>query len=87
MNAPALIYGLCLVSSASCAALLGRAYLRAGTRLLLWTAISFAFFAVNNLILAIDMLALPQIDLWLWRQAAAAAGLGALIYGFVWEAQ
>lgn len=87
MSAPALIYGLCLAASVSCAALLGRAYLRSRTRLLLWTAVSFCFFALNNLALVVDMLIVPQIDLWTWRQAAAGAGLGVLIIGFVWEMQ
>jgi len=87
VSAPALIYGLCLAASVSCAALLGRAYLRSRTRLLLWTAVSFCFFALNNLALVVDMLIVPQIDLWTWRQAAAGAGLGVLIIGFVWEMQ
>ena len=87
MNAPALIYALCLAASAGCAALLGRAYLRTRTRLLLWTAISFCFFALNNLVLAADMLVLPDQDLWAWRQAAAGAGLAVLLFGFVWEMQ
>jgi hypothetical protein len=55
------------------------------TRLLLWTAVSFCFFAVNNLVLVLDMLVLPVSDLWAWRQAAAGAGLSVLIFGFVWE--
>ena len=85
MSAPALIYGLCLAASAGCAGLLARAYLRSRTHLLLWTAISFCFFALNNLILVADMLVLPDTDLWVWRQAAAGAGLGVLLFGFVWE--
>ncbi|MEO8113224.1 MAG: DUF5985 family protein [Phenylobacterium sp.] len=85
MNTPALTYGLCLLASASCAVLLGRAYVRSRTRLLLWTAVSFCFFGLNNLLLFIDMLVLPNTDLWVWRQAAAGAGLGVLIFGFIWE--
>jgi len=85
VNAPALIYGLCLAASAGCAGLLGRAYLRTRTRLLLWTSISFCFFALNNLVLVADMLMLPDLDLWALRQAAAAAGLVVLLFGFVWE--
>ncbi len=85
MSLPALIYALCLLASASCAALLGRAYLLSRTRLLLYTAIGFSFFALNNLVLFVDMLVLPQADLWVWRQAAAGAGLGVLLFGFVWE--
>ena len=85
MNGPGWIYVLCLVASAACAALLGRAYARSRTRLLLWTAASFCFLALNNLVLAVDMLLVPQADLWVWRQAAMGAGLGVLIFGFIWE--
>lgn len=85
MNAPTLIYGLCLAASASCAALLGRAYVRSRTRLLLWTAISFCFFALTNFVLVIDMLVLPDADLWVWRQVTTGAGLGVLLFGFIWE--
>jgi hypothetical protein len=27
----------------------------------------------------------PSVDLWIWRQLAAAVALGVLLYGFVWE--
>ena len=85
MNAPALIYGLCLAASAGCGGLLARAYLKTKTRLLLWTAISFCFFALNNLVLVLDMLVLPDTDLWLLRQLTAGAGVTVLLLGFVWE--
>jgi hypothetical protein len=85
VSAPALIYGLCLFASISCAALLARAYLRSRTRLLLWTSASFCFFGLNNAVLVVDMLLLPGTDLWVWRQAAAGVGLCVLIFGFIWE--
>lgn len=85
MSGPGWIYILCLAASAGCAALLGRAYLRSRMRLLLWTAVSFCFFALNNLVLAVDMLLVPSVDLWVWRQAAAGAGLSVLLFGFIWE--
>jgi hypothetical protein len=85
LSAPAEIYLLCLAASLGAALLLARAYTRAKTPLLLWTAVSFGFFALNNLLLTVDLIALPRVDLSLARQAAAAAGLGALIYGFIWD--
>lgn len=85
MNLPTLIYGLCLITSVSCAGLLGRAYARSRMPLLLWTAVSFCFFGLSNLALVVDMLLLPDLDLWIWRQATAGAGLGVLIFGFIWE--
>jgi len=66
---------------------LTRAYLRSRGRLLLWTAICFVFFAVNNLLLVADTLLFPRIDLLPWRQTATALGLASLLYGFIWEAQ
>lgn len=82
---PAAVYLLCLCASALCAGLLIRAYLQNRTRLLLWTALSFGFLTVNNLLLVGDMLVFQSVDLWIWRQASAAAAVGLLLYGFVWE--
>jgi len=85
--APTAVYLLCLLTSSVCAALLTRAYLRERSRLLLWTAASFVFFALNNLALVADMVVFPATDLLLLRQAAALIGLGVLLYGFIWEAE
>ncbi len=85
--APTAVYLLCLVTSVICAGLLIRAWRASGARLLLWTAASFLFLALNNLLLVIDLVLLPKVDLWVWRQAAAALALAVLIYGFVWEAE
>lgn len=83
---PAAVYVLCLVTSAACAALLARTWARSRSRLLLWTALSFVFLALNNLFLVLDVLVFPKIDLWPLRQAAMIAALGVLLYGFIWEA-
>lgn len=83
--APTAVYLLCLLTSMVCAGLLLRAYFRDRSRLLLWTAASFVFLALNNLALVADMVVFPSVDLWIWRQAAAAIALGVLLYGFIWE--
>ncbi len=85
--APTAVYVLCLVTSCVCAGLLLRAYLRSRSRLLLWTAVSFVCLAVNNLILVADLVFLPNVDLWAWRQLASAAAILVLLYGFIWEAE
>jgi hypothetical protein len=56
-------------------------------RLLFWTAVSFGFFTVNNLLLAADLLVFTSIDLLVWRQLAAGLGLAALLFGFIGDAQ
>jgi hypothetical protein len=83
---PSLIYFLCLLASAVCAALLVRGYRRSRTKLLLYSALCFVFLALNNLLLAIDLLVFPtSIDLTAIRLVAALAGLLTLLYGFIWE--
>lgn len=85
--APTAVYLLCLATSVICAALLLRAWRASRTRLLLWTAASFGLLALNNLLLVADLVLLPTVDLWLWRQVVMALALGVLLYGFIWEAQ
>lgn len=85
--APSLVYGLCLVASAVCAFLLWHAWRQRRSRLLFWTALGFVFLAVNNLFLVADLVLFPHVDLWFCRQAASAAAVGVLLYGFIWEAE
>jgi hypothetical protein len=79
------IYLLCVVTSALCAGLLLRAYWKARTKLLVWSALCFAMLAVNNLIVAIDAVLLPDIDLNPLRLGTSLLAVGALLYGFIWE--
>jgi hypothetical protein len=83
----AAVYILCAVAAFACAWLLGRSYARSRVRLLLWSSICFVGLALNNVILFIDKVVTgPEVDLSAWRLVPAAAGLAALVYGLVWEA-
>ena len=84
---PAVVYILCLLTSAACAWLLGRSYRRSGVRLLLWSSICFAFLAANNLVLVLDLVVWPasEVDLRLPRLLLALAAVVSLIWGFVWD--
>jgi hypothetical protein len=80
------VYILCFLSSAVCGWLLVRSYLRTRTALLLWTAICFVLLAVNNFLVVVDLVFLPDsIDLRPLRVAATLVALGTLLYGFIWE--
>jgi hypothetical protein len=85
--AATIVYSLCLATSALCAILLVRSFLASRSRLLLWSALCFVCLAVNNLLVVVDMLLTPSIDLTLARQAAALTGIALLLYGFIWEAR
>jgi hypothetical protein len=86
MFAPS-VYLLCLLTSAMCAGLLVRSYLRSKTRLLMWSAACFTLLAVNNLLLVIDLLVLPSIDLGILRSLSSLAAVTTLLYGFIWETE
>jgi hypothetical protein len=81
-----IIYLLCVTTSLLCAYLLARAYHISRTGVLIWSALCFALLAVDNLILAVDILLLPTIDLRTLQLVAALVAIGVLLYGFIWEA-
>lgn len=85
---PSAVYLLCLATSVACAVLLARSYARTNARLLLWSSLCFAFLALNNLIVVVDILVFPtQVDLSLWRLVASLIAVGVLLYGFIWESE
>lgn len=79
------VYLLCAVASIGCAALLFRSYRRNPVRLLLWTMISFLFLSVNNVMLVVDRVLVPDINFSLVRAGAALAAGVVLLYGLIWD--
>ena len=82
----AMIYLLCLGTSLLCAYLLLRAYQRTRMPLLVRSSLCFALLAVNNLLVVVDILLLPDTDLTTLRLVASLAAVSVLLYGFIWEA-
>jgi uncharacterized membrane protein len=82
-----IIYLLCAVAAFLCAFLLLRAYRRGRYRLLLWSGLCFAGLTLNNLILVIDKVVLPDADLSIWRTSVALVAMAVLLYGLIWEAE
>lgn len=81
------VYVLCAVASLVAAALLARGYVRSRARLLLWSAVCFAWLTVNNVVLFVDKVAAPHSDLSLARGLTALVGLAALLYALIWESR
>ena len=81
------IYSLCAITSALCAWLLIRAYLRTHNRLLLWSSICFTGLTLNNVALWVDKLVFPNIDLSAVRTSIALIATLILLYGLIWEAE
>lgn len=82
-----IVYILCAITSLACAGLLIRGYLRSRVRLLLWSSLCFIGLAANNVILFIDLVVLPDVDLAMWRNLSSLVGLSLLLYGLIWDAR
>ncbi|MFD1612471.1 DUF5985 family protein [Sphingomonas tabacisoli] len=82
---PTAVYLLCFVTSATCAWLLMRSYLRVRGNLLFWSALCFGLLALNNLIVILDLLVFADIDLGLYRLLASLSAIGVLLFGFIWR--
>jgi hypothetical protein len=68
-----------------CAWLLFRAYRGTRNRLLWWAAICFACLTAENLLIGVDLIVLPDTDLFLLRNIIALLGTSALLYGLIGE--
>jgi len=82
-----LVYILCALTSTICAVLLIQGFLRTRSRLLLWSSLCFGGLVVSNLLLVLDRIFLPEVDLYALRLATALVALSLLVYGLVWESQ
>lgn len=80
---PMLVYILCTATSGFCAFLLLRHYLRSRAKLLFWSGICFVCFTLSNVLLFVDLVLLPNVDLSLYRNLITFLGLALLLYGLI----
>jgi len=78
---------LCAITALTCTVLLLRAYRASGFNLLFWSAVCFAGLTVNNVLLFVDLVLVPDVDLLLWRNVAAVLGVGTLLLSLIWNTQ
>jgi hypothetical protein len=82
-----LIYGLCALTALLCAWLLLQAWARSRYKLLFWSGLCFAGLTVNNILLVVDKMIFPAVDMTIWRLVTGLAPLMALLYGLIWDAE
>lgn len=70
-----------------CAILLLRGYARGRRRLLLWSGLCFLGLAIADVLAFVDLVLLPEIDLFLVRLSVIAGSMLLLLYGLIWESQ
>jgi hypothetical protein len=81
------VYILGTLTTLTCGVLLFRGYWRASRRLLLWSSICFFGLAISNLLVFLDLVVFPEVDLYLWRLLTAAVSMIVLLYGLIWEGE
>lgn len=82
----AAVYLLCALTSIVCATLLIRAYRANRARLLFWSSVCFIGLALNNVLVFIDLIVVPQqIDLRVLRDFVALIAMAIMLFGLIWD--
>lgn len=79
------VYVMCGVTSLFCALLLFRSYRGQRTRLLMWSTLGFTGLAINNVLLFVDLVLVPDTDLSFARTGIALSAMLLLLIGLLWE--
>lgn len=80
-----LIYILCAITSLGSAALLFRGAVHRRNGLLFWSSLCFLAMAVNNVLLYINFVVLPEVDLLIAARLAMVIGVLLLNFGLIWH--
>ncbi|HEX3821119.1 MAG TPA: DUF5985 family protein [Candidatus Sulfotelmatobacter sp.] len=80
-----IVYTLGALTSFSCGILLLRGYFRGRKKLLLWSGLCFLGLGANNALIFVDLVVLPQVDLYMVRLYTSLIAMALLLYGLVWE--
>ncbi|RKH42266.1 DUF5985 family protein [Corallococcus llansteffanensis] len=79
------VYILCALTSVACALLLLRAWRRTRVKLLLYSGLCFSILTLNNVMLFVDLVLIPEQDLSLARTCTSLLASGVLLFGLIWD--
>jgi hypothetical protein len=78
-------YALCASTAGFCAWLLLRGFQRSRYKLLLWGGLCFIGLTLNNIMVMLDKLVLPDVNLFTGRLVVALVALLVMLYGIIWD--
>lgn len=81
------IYVLCALTAAGSSCCLLRGFVRSGSRLLLWCGIFFGTLGLENILLFVDFILVPEFDLSLIRRIVPLVGVLLLLYGLIFDSR
>jgi hypothetical protein len=87
MNLPGGVYILCAITCLLCAILLFRGYARTGVRLLFWSSLCFLGLMLDNVMVYVDLIIVPDVSLAVWRKIPGLIAISLLLYGLVWDSK
>ena len=79
------VYILGTLTTLACAVLLLRGFASTRKRLLLWSGLCFVGLTIANAMRFVDLVMLPEVDLYMWRLVAAAIAMSLLLFGLIWD--
>jgi hypothetical protein len=82
-----LVYLLCAATSLACGGLLLRGFRRGKSRLLLWCGLFFLTMTLENVTLFIDLVIVPEVDLFAVRTSVALVGTILFLAGLIWDVE
>jgi hypothetical protein len=83
---PGLVYILCAITSLVSAVLLLRGAITRRTPLLFWSSLCFFAMALNNVLLYVNFVVLPEVDLLVAARIVTVVGIVLLNIGLIWHA-
>jgi hypothetical protein len=84
---PGIVYLLCAATCLLCAMMLFRGYVQRHVRLLFWGSLCFVGLMLENVMLYVDVVMVPDVDLSIWRKVPGLIALTLLLFGLVWDSK
>jgi hypothetical protein len=81
------VYGLCALTALACAVLLLRAYHVSRSSMLLWSGLCFCGLMISNIVLVVDKLLVPEVNLLPVRLLVTTVSMLLLLYGLVYRSE
>jgi hypothetical protein len=82
-----LVYVLCAGTCLFCAVLLLRGYRQSRVTLLFWSGLCFVGLMIDNIMLYVDLVVVPDVNLAIWRKLPGFIATVLLVFGLVWESK
>jgi hypothetical protein len=82
-----IVYLLCAATCLLCSVMLLRGYVRSRVGLLFWAGLCFVGLMFDNIILYVDVVVVPHVDLSIWRKLPGLVAIVLLVFGLVWESK